>query len=89
MVFLESSPEGVARIPYNLESTGTIKLYALMSYFYHVMKEESTVMIDEIDSGIHDLLLKSVIDSLGNKMKGQLIITTHNMLLLKNEYSGF
>ncbi len=44
----------------------------------------ATVIYDEIDDGIHDLLLKSIIDSMKNEITGQLIITTHNTLLLES-----
>lgn len=44
----------------------------------------ATVIYDEIDDGIHDLLLKSVIDSMKDEITGQLIITTHNTLLLES-----
>lgn len=44
----------------------------------------ATVIYDEIDDGIHDLLLKSIIDSVKEEITGQLIITTHNTLLLES-----
>ena len=42
-----------------------------------------TVIIDEIDNGIHDLLMKNIIMSIKDEITGQLIITTHNTLLLE------
>jgi len=43
-----------------------------------------TVIYDEIDDGIHDLLLKCIIESMKDEITGQLIITTHNTLLLES-----
>lgn len=42
-----------------------------------------TVVYDEIDNGIHDLLLNTIINSLIDEISGQLIITTHNTMLLE------
>lgn len=42
-----------------------------------------TVIYDEIDNGIHDLLLKNVLSSMVDDITGQLIITTHNTYLLE------
>ena len=43
-----------------------------------------TVVYDEIDDGIHDVLLKNIITSMMDQISGQLIITTHNTLLLES-----
>jgi AAA15 family ATPase/GTPase len=40
--------------------------------------------VDEMDSNIHDLLMKGLIESIVPDVKGQLIVTTHNTLLLEN-----
>ena len=42
-----------------------------------------TVVYDEIDNGIHDLLLKNVLESMVEDITGQLIITTHNTYMLE------
>ena len=43
-----------------------------------------TVVYDEIDNGIHDLLLKNILESMADEITGQLIITTHNTYLLES-----
>ena len=43
-----------------------------------------TVVYDEIDDGIHDLLLKNVLESMLDDINGQLIITTHNTYMLES-----
>ena len=67
---------------FDYESTGTKKTLEIINAMVAVMNG-ATVIYDEIDEGIHDLLMKSVISSLNNNAKGQLIITTHNTLLLE------
>ena len=42
-----------------------------------------TVVYDEIDNGVHDLLLTRMILALKDGFSGQLIITTHNTMLLE------
>lgn len=86
LVFIEKSDKGgLVRIPHRLESTGTNKLTTLFSYFYNAIVSDDILLIDEIESGINDILLKNVIDSFADEIKGQLIITTHNTYLLSNK----
>lgn len=69
-------------IPFSLESTGTQKLLDIFPLLFSAIFG-STVFIDEIDSGIHDMLMCAIIESLRDSIKGQIIITTHNTLLMK------
>ena len=73
----------IRHINFKNESAGTQQILEivkmLLSLFYGV-----TVVYDEIDSGIHDLLLNNILNSLIGEMTGQLIITTHNTMLLEN-----
>lgn len=71
-------------IDFNMESTGTLKLLTLMPAFYEAYKG-SVVILDEFDNGIHDLLIRSLLISLNENLKGQLIITTHNTLLMESD----
>lgn len=72
----------VRRISFDDESTGTQQVLEiarmLLGLFCGI-----TVVFDEIDTGIHDVLLNSIISSLTNEISGQLIITTHNTMLLE------
>jgi len=43
-----------------------------------------TVVYDEIDDGIHDLLMTNILLSVQDDITGQLILTTHNTLLLED-----
>lgn len=76
-------------VPYYLESMGTLKLLDIFPYIYNCLKS-GTVFIDEIDTGVHDVLMKHILENLEKQIKGQLIITTHNTMLLqkmKADYS--
>ena len=84
IVFVEENGGSESRVSYNLSSTGTKKLLQLFPIFYEIVEDDNIVIIDEIDSGINDVLLRDIFESLGKEIKGQLIVTTHNTLLLKS-----
>ena len=69
-------------IPISQESSGTRKLLNLFPYLFKAARGD-TVVIDAIDQGIHELLMLEVLEALKDSLKGQLIVTTHNTLLLK------
>lgn len=64
------------------ESTGTRKILDLFPLFYECMNG-NTVIIDEMDTGIHDILITHIINELKDDITGQLIATTHNTLLME------
>lgn len=70
-------------IDFRNESAGTQHIleiiHSLLGVFCGV-----TVVYDEIDDGIHDLLLKSILESMTDDITGQLIITTHNTYMLES-----
>lgn len=74
--------EKIRTISFKRESAGTQQILdivrALLGAFCGV-----TVVYDEIDNGIHDLLLKTILMSMIEDITGQLIITTHNTYLLE------
>ena len=72
-------------IEYNRESTGTKNILKILPYLISAAKGK-TVVIDEIDNGVHDLLMLKILENLSENLKGQLIITTHNTLLLEEEF---
>ena len=65
------------------ESSGT---QALLDVFVYLMEacEGNVVAVDELDSGIHDLLFQKVLKDVFPHISGQLIFTTHNTLLIDN-----
>lgn len=71
-------------INFDLESTGTQSLLELIPYIISSL-EGGTVIIDEFDTGIHDIFVEHLISNLSAINNGQLIITTHNTMLLESE----
>lgn len=72
-------------VPVSLESTGTTKILNLLPFIF-ISHLGAPVFIDEVDSGIHDLLMQDIVrilqSSLEQNEEGQFITTTHNTLLL-------
>lgn len=71
-------------IEFSMESTGTQSLLQLLPFML-VVVEGSVAIIDEFDTGVHDLLVKSLVKSLYKNLTGQLIMTTHNTLLMESD----
>lgn len=68
------------------QSAGTLRLLSLVPALYFAMNTESTIVIDEMDNGIHPLLIKLLIKFFGRSdTKGQLIFTTHETPLLNQQ----
>lgn len=72
----------IKSIPSRLESDGTKRILNQFDTIIGSLLGE-TVILDEIDNGIHDVLMKNIIMSIKDEITGQLIITTHNTLLLE------
>ena len=70
-------------IDFDHESAGTQQILQIVRSLFGAFCGV-TVVYDEIDNGIHDLMLKTVLTSMASDITGQLIITTHNTLLLEN-----
>lgn len=69
-------------IDFSLESTGTQSIIQQLPFML-VAVTQSVSVLDEFDTGIHDLLVKNLVTSLYKKLEGQLILTTHNTLLME------
>lgn len=72
-------------IPFTLESTGTHNILELLPFFM-IAAQGYTAVIDEMDTGIHDLLVMYMLQDIFPDIKGQLIITTHNTLVMTSEF---
>lgn len=73
-------------IPFSKESTGNHQLLRTLCYIISACFGY-TVVIDEVDSGIHDVLFQKVITEIAPKVEGQLIMTTHNTLLMEADFA--
>ncbi len=71
-------------VDFSFESTGTQYVIELLPYMLIAVKG-AIVIIDELDIGIHDQLVKKLVLSLLDYLSGQIIITTHNTSLMESE----
>lgn len=86
-LFINKNIYGKLRtIDFKLESTGTQSIIQLLPYMLITTNgPDSIAIIDEFDTGMHDILVKSLVTSLYNDIEGQLIMTTHNTLLMESD----
>lgn len=72
--------------PLYLESTGTCKMFDLFLTFYFSLKIGNILMIDELNTKLHPLLIRAIInlfaDPETNPNNAQLIFTTHDVWLM-------
>lgn len=73
-------------IPFNLESTGTQQLLEIIKFIFLALLG-NTVLVDEMENGIHDLLIyevmSSLLDSFNYLENVQFIATTHSTYLME------
>jgi len=71
------------------ESSGTKQIVGLAALFANALEEGKTLFIDELNSSLHPLLCKFILEKFNTKEKNpksaQLIFTTHDVSLLDNE----
>jgi len=71
------------------ESSGTIKLFNILPYIIVSLQLGLPLIIDELDSKLHPLLLKYIIslyiDPEKNRKKAQLLFTSHDLSTMSNE----
>ena len=73
----------IRKISFENESSGTCQLLRILPSMLAALNG-STVFIDEADTSIHDILFKKVLNAIRDQITGQLIITTHNTMLLES-----
>jgi AAA15 family ATPase/GTPase len=83
-LFLHSSKEGEARFELNEESAGTQRLYGLTAPFLDALRDGKILVIDELDSSLHTLLVRRLVSMFHDPNAGaaQLIFSTHDTSLL-------
>ena len=70
------------KVDYEFESMGIKNLFRLFIYF-RALSDGEIVVIDEIDTSIHDIYLNKLIEFFAVDGKGQLVFTAHNITLLQ------
>ena len=79
--FHRNNPE----IPFDFhqeESQGTQALFYMMLTIMNIIKENKVLLIDEIDTSLHNKLVEYIIGLFHQSEAAQLIYTTHNTYLL-------
>lgn len=85
-LFFEKKIAGKYRqIIFDKESKGTHNLLDMFCYILTACLG-GTVVVDEADSGIHDALFRKVLQETYDHIEGQLIMTTHNTMLMETEF---
>jgi AAA15 family ATPase/GTPase len=78
-----------ASIPLELESGGTLKMFALYPGLQSVLKNGSVLFVDELNARLHPLLVRNFIQTFLNPQlnpnNAQLIFTTHDTWQLSND----
>lgn len=69
-------------VDYGCFSEGTIQLLKILSIIWK-LKSGDIVVVDEIDKGVHDMLITTILQKYSDFSKGQLICTSHNTSLLQ------
>lgn len=90
VAFFQHSVSGkVANFNFSDESSGTQRLFAFAGIILAVLDQGMTLVIDEIETSMHPLLvghiLKLFFSSDSNPLGAQIIFSTHNTTLLNNE----
>jgi hypothetical protein len=78
---------GSTDFDFNMESKGTQKLIYLLGPIYNSLKEGEVLLIDELDSRLHSILTRNLLNMFheGNKKRAQFILALHDPLSMENE----
>jgi hypothetical protein len=87
LFFTHKTPFYTGDLPKTMESEGTMRMYGLSALMYSLIKQDQILLCDELENSLHyDLLTHIVKTFLANSERGQLIFTTHSLLLLDEDY---
>ena len=85
-MFQHATPRGNATFELHEESEGTQRLYGLAAPVLDVLRDGHVLVVDELDSSLHTLLVRQLIamfhNPAVNKNGAQLIFSTHDTSLL-------
>jgi uncharacterized protein len=85
--FLHETALGDFELPIQAESAGTRRYYGLAYLLYHLRRDNTIAIIDELDSSLHyDLVNHFLLTFLVNTTEAQLIFTTHNIQILAEDF---
>ncbi|MDE5758710.1 MAG: ATP-binding protein [Allobaculum sp.] len=82
----EDHNKNLVRIPFTEESSGTLKMFSLYQDIMDVLSTGSVLIVDELNSRLHPLLLRSLValflDEERNPLHAQLIFASHDLWVL-------
>lgn len=77
------------KLPFILESHGTQKMFNIAGPWYDLMESQIAVYVDELDTSLHPLLIKFLIELINspesNSHNSQVIFATHNTSILNKD----
>lgn len=85
--FLHPSADGKDLVPFRIddESDGTRNLFSFSAHWLNMLEKDQILVIDEIDTSLHPLVVRRLIELLHqSRCKAQLIFTTHDSSLLSS-----
>lgn len=74
------------QIEFSRESTGNHQILRVLCYLLTACID-GVVVIDEADSAVHDYLFKKVCEEISPFIGGQVVMTTHNTMLMESEFA--
>ena len=79
----------IFELPLQLESAGTQKMLSLYPFLKNAFENGSVIFIDELNSRLHPLLLRAIMQMFlnkdKNKNKAQLVFSSHDVWQLKSD----
>lgn len=86
-LFVRKQVAGAIReIDFQRESTGNHQIVHVLCYLLSACMG-ATVVMDEADSGIHDVLFQKILQEILPFITGQVIISTHNTMLMQASFA--
>lgn len=74
------------KIDFARESAGNYQILRILCYLLTACMG-GTVVLDEADSGIHDMLFQKMLQEIHKHISGQVIMTTHNTMLMETDFA--
>lgn len=85
--FTNHSDNGDFEVKSNFQSDGTKRFAELLDYLYDLVRENHIYFFDELGNRMHyDLMVYYIAMMLHNSDQSQLFFTTHNILLLEEDF---
>lgn len=87
LFFTHKTPFYTGDLSNMVESDGTNRMYGLSALLFTLVRSNQILVCDELDNSLHYDLFNHIIKTfLVNSNRGQLIFSTHNLMLLDEEY---